>query len=71
MSSSKKLDMSYVQSCIENEGFTYCFDSYSSFKEVKDDSFHKLLSDYKVAKKRLENYINKKAELEDNSIKNK
>ena len=54
----------YVQGCIENEGFEYCFDLYSSFKEVKDDEFHVLRKNYLESKKLLVKYIGKKAKEE-------
>lgn len=48
----------FVTSSIKNEGFDYCFESWSDFKkEVKDDIFHILREEYLRAKKNLENYI--------------
>lgn len=47
----------YLQSCIKNEGFDYCFRHYSSFAEIKDEEFQKVLEDYRLAGKRLEQYI--------------
>lgn len=63
--------LSYVLSCVENEGFAYCFESYSDFKTVKDTIFHKKLNDYLKAKNDLEIYIKKQSNLELKSIKNK
>lgn len=63
--------LSYVLYCIENEGFEYCFDSYSDFKTVKDETFHKKLNDYLKTKNDLNDYIEKQANLELKSIENK
>jgi hypothetical protein len=53
-----------VKSCIHNEGFDYCFQSYSNFHEVKDEEFHKLRLAYLNAAKALEEYVNNNAEEE-------
>jgi len=39
----KEKDKEYVITKIENEGFNYCFMNYSSFEEIKDEEFHKLM----------------------------
>ena len=48
----------YVASCINNEGFHYCFDSYSYFEEITDKKFHELREKYLEAARNLENYVN-------------
>ena len=35
-------DWQMVQYRMDVEGIEYCFKHYSSFKEIKDDEFHKL-----------------------------
>jgi len=62
MGKAKKEDFEYLQSKIENEGFHYCFVHYSSFKEIKDEHFHKLRKEYLRIGKALEDYINERAE---------
>lgn len=52
-----KKDKEFVQYCIENEGFDYCFVNYSSFDEIEDEEFHKLRKEYIKAAKKLEKYI--------------
>lgn len=46
-----------VQEIIDNEGFDYTFDGYSSFKEIDDETFHQLRLNYLKAKEELENYL--------------
>jgi hypothetical protein len=47
------------------EGFHYCFESYSSFEEIKDEKFHNLRNEYLRVSKELENYVkNKISEIE-------
>lgn len=45
---------------MDNEGFHYCFESYSSFDELEDDKFHKLREEYHRVSEELENYVEKK-----------
>jgi len=45
---------------MEQEGFHYCFESYSNFTEIKDETFHKLRQEYLLSAKQLENYIKRK-----------
>lgn len=40
-----------------DEGFHYCFTSYSNWEEVDDDEFQKLLAAYKSSAETLEHYI--------------
>ncbi len=49
---------------IKEEGFHYCFKSYSSWDEIKDEEFHKLREAYLDSAKALEEYINEKARVE-------
>jgi hypothetical protein len=47
---------------MKNEGFHYCFTSYSSFKEIEDSKFHELRLAYLKSAKDLEEYVNKQLE---------
>ena len=58
-------DINYVRSCMDNEGFYYCFRSYSHFTEVKDEEFQKLRQAYVDAADALEKYVNDKTEGEE------
>ena len=51
-------NLNYVKSCMDNEGFDYCFRHYSNFKEVNDDEFQNLRKTYVDAAEALEKYIN-------------
>lgn len=44
----------------DNEGFHYCFKSYSTFDEIKDEEFHKLRKQYLKIVDKLNNYIEDK-----------
>ena len=46
-----------IYNTIDAEGFSYCFRHYSSWKEIKDPKFQKLLKKYLDATKSLEKYI--------------
>lgn len=46
---------------MREEGFHYCFESYSNFDEIKDDKFHELRKEYLRISKELEDYVNSKA----------
>lgn len=51
-------NFNYVKCCINNEGFDYCFNHYSDFKdEINDEEFHKLRMIWKIMliKKRWKN----------------
>ncbi len=60
-------ELDYVRSCITNEGFDYCFHSYSNFtgeaggegkeSEVKDPEFHRLRLAYLAAREELAKYL--------------
>ena len=45
---------------MEQEGFHYCFNSYSKFPEIKDEKFHELREKYLEVAKELEQYITNK-----------
>jgi len=47
---------------IDAEGFDYCFEDYSNWKEIKDEEFHKLRNDYLNSMKKLREYVEKKYE---------
>ncbi len=42
------------------EGFNYCFDSYSDWDEIKDFEFHRLRVNYLEAAKKLNEYVKTK-----------
>ena len=50
-------DRDYVCGKIDNEGFDYCFISYSNFEEIKDEKFHELREKYIKTKNELESYL--------------
>lgn len=50
-------DKKYVLSKINQEGFHYCFESYSDFKEVKDEEFHRLRLAYLKSVKDMQDYL--------------
>ncbi len=52
-----KKDLKKVQNCVEDEGFDYCFTQYSTFDEVKDEEFHRLVENYCLAHHELYKYI--------------
>jgi len=45
---------------MNDEGFHYCFDSYSNWEEIEDEEFHTLRNAYLLHAKSLETYIEKK-----------
>lgn len=45
---------------IDEEGFDYCFNGYSSWVEIKDERFHKLRLEYLESVKSMKEYINLK-----------
>ena len=53
----KAKDRNNVVGRIEQEGFDYCFCSYSDFPEVKDVEFQKLRMAYVAAAKELKEYL--------------
>lgn len=50
------------------EGFHYCFRSYSSFEEIKDEKFHELRKTYLSISSQLEEYVKSKVEEGQNQI---
>lgn len=40
-----------------DEDFSYCFDGYSRWEDLKDEKFHELRQNYLDAAKKLEEYI--------------
>ena len=42
---------------IEDEGTQYCFESYSDWKEIKDEKFHRLREKFLDALSEIENYV--------------
>ena len=51
-----------VQYRMDEEGFDYCFESYSHWDEIKDEEFHRLRLGFLQSMGDLRNYINKKVE---------
>jgi hypothetical protein len=49
-----------VQYRMDNEGFEYCFLSYSSFPEVKDEKFHLLRKELIEKIKEMRQYVEDK-----------
>lgn len=49
-----------VEYRMDAEGFHYCFDGYSSFREIEDNEFHKLREAYLTASRNLRIYVNAK-----------
>jgi hypothetical protein len=62
----KNIEMDYVKSTINNEGFDYCFRCYSNFEDIKDEKFHELRKAYLNAAKELEKYVNDHSKDDDN-----
>jgi hypothetical protein len=60
MTSEEKEEWEYVYYRMENEGFHYCFKHYSSFKDIKDEEFHRLRTNYLQSANELEEYIKNK-----------
>lgn len=49
---------------MDNEGIDYCFESYSSFEEIKDEKFHELRLQFLKSLKEIQNYVNEKCQKE-------
>lgn len=47
-----------VRSRADQEGFDYCFCSYSDFEDIKDEQFHTLRRAYVKAAEALKAYLN-------------
>ena len=50
-------DLQEVRDRVDQEGFDYAFRSYSDFKEVKDEEFHRLRTAYVEAANALDEYL--------------
>jgi hypothetical protein len=44
------------------EGIDYCFERYSSFKEIEDKEFHKLRLEFLDSMKKIREYVKDKIE---------
>ena len=53
---------------MDAEGFHYCFKHYSSFKEIKDDEFHKLRLQLLESMKKIREYVQNKIDSYDEEI---
>ena len=51
-----------VQYRMDDEGFDYCFENYSSWDEIKDEEFHRLRLGFLQHMKELREYIDSKVE---------
>ena len=51
-----------VQYRMDDEGIDYCFESYSSWDEIKDEEFHRLRLGFLQHMKELREYIDSKVE---------
>lgn len=60
MNSEEKENWADVHYRMNEEGFHYCFENYSSFDEIDDEEFHRLRLQYIKSAKELENYIKNK-----------
>jgi hypothetical protein len=49
-----------VQYRMDEEGFDYCFESYSDWDEIKNDEFHRLRKKFLRDMKELRSYVNNK-----------
>jgi len=53
-------DFRAVQYRMKNEGIDYCFEHYSSFKEIEDEEFHKLRQEFLDSMKKIREYVDNK-----------
>ena len=51
-----------VQYIMDDEGFDYCFESYSNWDEIKDEEFHRLRLGFLQHMKELREYIDSKVD---------
>jgi hypothetical protein len=51
-----------------NEGIDYCFESYSSFKEIEDEEFHKLRNEFLESMEKIRLYVHKKVDELDSQV---
>ena len=61
-------DWQMVQYRMDAEGIEYCFKHYSSFKEIKDDEFHKLRLQLLESMKKIREYVQNKIDSYDEEI---
>jgi hypothetical protein len=47
---------------MREEGINYCFEHYSSFKEIEDEEFHKLRMEFLDSMKKIREYVKDKIE---------
>ena len=52
-----------VQYRMDEEGFNYCFESYSNWGEIKDEKFHELRLAFLLSVEELREYINTQVEV--------
>ena len=45
---------------MREEGIDYCFEHYSSFKEIEDEEFHKLRLEFLDSMKKIREYVKDK-----------
>ena len=55
-------DWQMVQYRMDNEGIDYCFESYSSFEEIKDEEFHKLRLEFLESMRKIRTFVKEKIE---------
>ena len=51
-----------VQYRMDEEGFDYCFESYSNWDEIKDEEFHRLRLGFLQYMKEIREYVDKKVD---------
>lgn len=57
-----------VEYRMDAEGFDYCFDGYSDWKDIDDERFHTLIQNYLEAKQELEDYVLSKLSVPDEEV---
>ncbi len=60
MTEDEKENWESVNFRMHDEGFHYCFESYSNWKEIEDEKFHKLREQYLKSAEELEEYVKSK-----------
>jgi len=64
MTENEKEDWERVAYRMDAEGFNYCFDGYSDWNEIKDETFHELRENYLKSMNKLREYIMEKVDYE-------
>lgn len=64
MTLEEKENWENVKYRMREEGFHYCFASYSDFPDIKDEKFHELRLKYLATAKEIQTYVNAKCEEE-------